>query len=201
MSEAVRKEIQPGHPQFPAPALVITSRLGEAPTAVDPTIVRPMRVSRDHLSTFMDAYLVQCGKKGLFSDTEYFDHLSKLSRMAREREITVLLAKLYAEQMIAVKETSSEARLPDNIPELMLQYLNELNRKVKDKKVEDRVVHEVAKVIAWECLEQTFRPMPARVTRIMDRLGPLQNLIAYLQDSLRVVQTVGAGTETEFDSP
>ena len=195
MSEAVRKEIQPGHSQFPAPALVITSRLEEAPPAVDPTIIRPMRVNRDHLSTFMDAYLVQCGKKGLFSDTEYFDHLSKLSRMAREREITVLLAKLYAEQMIAVKETPLDARLPENVPELMLQYLNELNRKVKDQRIEDRVVHEVAKVIAWECLEQTFRPMPAHVTRVMDRLGPLRNLITYLQGSLRVVQTVGAGQD------
>jgi hypothetical protein len=195
MSEAIRKQIQPGHPQFPAPALVITSRMEEAPPAVDPTIIRPMRVRRDHLSTFMEAYLVQCGKKRLFSDTEYFDYLSKLSRMAREREITVLLAKLYAEQMIAVKETPFDAKLPDNIPELMLQYLNELNRKVKNNKVEDRIVHEVAKAIAWECLEQTFRPMSARVARVLDKLGTRQDLIAYLEERLRVVQIVGAGRD------
>jgi hypothetical protein len=195
MSEAIRKKIQPGDPQFPAPALVITSRMEEAPSAVDPTIIRPMRVRRDHLSTFMEAYLVQCGKKKLFSDTEYFDYLSKLSRMAREREITVLLAKLYAEQMIAVKETPFDAKLPDNIPELMLQYLNELNRKVKSSKVEDRIVHEVAKVIAWECLEQTFRPIPARVVRVQDRLGTSRDLIVHLEERLRVVQIVGAGRD------
>jgi len=195
MSEVIRKEIEPGRPQFPAPALVITSRLEETPPAVDPTIIRPMRVSRDHLSTFMDAYLVQRAKKALFSDTEYFDHLSKLSSMAREREITVLLAKLYAEQMIAVKETPTDAKLPDNVPELMLQYINELNRKVKNNKVEDRLVHEVAKMIAWECLEQTLRAMPARVGRVIEKLGPRENIIAYLHDSLRIVQVVGAGRD------
>jgi HEAT repeat protein len=194
MSEAIQKQIQPGHPQFAARALVITSRVEEAPPSVHPTIIRPMRVSRDHLSTFMEAYLVQRGKRDSFSDAEYFDDLSKLSRMAGE-QITVLLAKLYAEQMIAAKETFSDARLPENIPELMLQYLNELNRKVKVDRVEDRIVHEVLKVIAWECLEQTLRPVPARLARVIDKLGTRQNLITYLQDSLRVVQIVGVGRD------
>ena len=195
MSEEKRRAIRPSHPGFAARALVATSRLEEAPMCVDSTLIRPMRIQRDHLSTFMEAYLVQRNRKELFSDSEYFDDLGKLSRMAGEREVTVLLAKLYAEQMIGVKETPSSARLPENIPDLMLQYLNELNRGVKPHRLDDRFVHKSAKVIAWECLKETFRPTAADLERVDNKLGENRNVVSYLEDHLRVVQTTGAGRD------
>src|SRR5262245_57253940 len=50
--------------------------------------------------------------------------------MVGDRDITVLLAKLFAEQMIASKEHCLDDNLPQNIPDLMLSYLNELNRTI-----------------------------------------------------------------------
>ncbi|MEP0835726.1 hypothetical protein NDI48_31650 [Microcoleus sp. AS-A8] len=44
------------------------------------------------------------GKRDRFTDTEFFDACSRLSTMVGTRNITVLLAKLYAEQLIAAKE-------------------------------------------------------------------------------------------------
>jgi hypothetical protein len=52
----------------------------------------------------MEAYLTQRGKRDRFTDTEFFDACSRLSAMVGPRNITVLLAKLYAEQLIAVKD-------------------------------------------------------------------------------------------------
>lgn len=84
-------------------------------------------------------------------------------------ELNVLLAKLYAEQLIAVKDNiiggatqASPLQLPDNIPDLMLSYLNELNRDVGGDKFDNRTVQQDAKALAWECLKGTYRPATAK---------------------------------------
>jgi hypothetical protein len=43
MPEATRKEIRPGHPEFPVNALVVTSRLEEQLDGVPKTTIRPLR--------------------------------------------------------------------------------------------------------------------------------------------------------------
>src|SRR3954470_17902370 len=68
-------------------------------------MVEPMRIEGKRLSVFLDAYLNERRKRDLFDDPEYFDACSQLSRMVGERDVTVLLAKLYADQMVATKES------------------------------------------------------------------------------------------------
>lgn len=199
MKELKRKNIQLSDPQFSTYALVITSRLEERPVGMDTDIISPMRVQGGHLSTFMDAYLVQRRKKELFTDFEYVDDLSNFSRMVGERDIPVLFAKLYAEQMITAREAPVESRLPGSIPDLILEYLNELNRKVMQPKINDRVVHHVAKAIARECLEESCRPMPAMMGKIVKRLGgqttAVEAQLVHLEKNLRVIQTIGAAQD------
>jgi hypothetical protein len=75
-----------------------------------------------------------------FPDPEFFDACRHLSQIVDRGNITVFLAKLYAEQMIASKVESAQtltASLPDNVPDLMLHYINELNRDVHKDKLED----------------------------------------------------------------
>jgi HEAT repeat protein len=129
MSEATRKAIRPELPDFCVNALVITSRTEETLGKVTKTTLKPLRIEGNRLSSFMEAYLTQRGKRDRFTDTEFFDACSRLSTMVGTRNITVLLAKLYAEQLIAAKEgtlvgAQGFAPLPDNIPDLMLSYLN-----------------------------------------------------------------------------
>ena len=52
---------------------------------------------------FIDAYLNQRRKRDVFDDEEYFEACKQLSRMVSGREITLLLAKLYADQMVTAK--------------------------------------------------------------------------------------------------
>jgi hypothetical protein len=186
--DSVRKEL--GH--FPGNTLMITSRLREKLDGRTRTVVRPMRIAGNRLSSFMEAYLSHRDKRELFSDIEFFDACSKLSSMVGERNITVLLAKLYAEEMIGAKKGLPAADLPDTIPGLILRYLNELNRAVTEDALYDRVVHHAAKVVAWECLRKTFRPDTATYEDILAALGDAdaEAHLKYLQDRLRLVQPV-----------
>ena len=122
MSAATRNEIRPDNPDFPINALVVTSRTEEP---IEPTTtIKPLRIQGNRLASFMEGYLHQLGKRDLFEDPEYFDACRQLSVMVGKRDITVLLAKLYADQLIVAKETASQENLPDNIPDFMLSYLN-----------------------------------------------------------------------------
>ena len=108
------------------------------------------------------------------------------------REITVLLAKLYAEQMIARKESWPQGSLPTTLPDLILGYLNELNRAVgKDQRRSDFEVQRDAEALAWECLRHSFRPEPAGLEAALEALGgeDAAARLAYLEEQLKVIRT------------
>jgi formylglycine-generating enzyme required for sulfatase activity len=114
--------------------------------------------------------------------------------MVGQRHTTILLARLYADQMIATQENAG--LLPENIPELMLSYLNQLNRPVEAAKRRDNLaVHRDAEAVAWMCLQQTYRPTPAAQDTVLNALAEInpdetKERLNYLKDSLRLVQTV-----------
>jgi HEAT repeat protein len=198
MPEATHQEIRPGQPEFPANALVVTSRLEDRLGGVPPTTVKPLRIQGNRLSSFLEAYLTQRGKREYFDDAEFFEACRRLSLMVGTRDITVLLAKLYAEQMIAAKEGSTDGNLPGSIPDLMLSYVNEVNRGVESHKQDDRWVHRVAKAIAWECLQRTYGPTPAPRQAVLAALVGEQDteaMLTYLENQLRLIQTWGAGRD------
>jgi HEAT repeat protein len=198
MSDATRRHIRPGDPTFPANALVVTSRVEENLDGVPKTVVKPQRIQGNNLSSFMEAYLAKRGRRSLFPDQEYFAACSRLSQMVGTRNITVLLAKLFAEQMIALKlkEQPAEGELPDNIPDLMLSYLNELNRGAGGADPDDRAVHEAARIIAWECLRGSLRPADAPREAVRTALGEPrepkpEDRTQYLEKRLRLIRTIG----------
>ncbi|HAA27639.1 MAG TPA: hypothetical protein DCE56_08165, partial [Cyanobacteria bacterium UBA8553] len=114
--------------------------------------------------------------------------------MVGQRHTTILLARLYADQMIATKENAD--LLPENIPELMLSYLNQLNLPVEAaKRRRESEVHRDAEAVAWMCLEQTYRPTPASQDAVLKALAEINpdqtnERLDYLKDSLRLVQKV-----------
>ncbi|WP_293342989.1 HEAT repeat domain-containing protein, partial [Microcoleus sp. CAWBG58] len=193
MSEQTRTAIKPGMPDFPVNALLVTSRLQEDLDKVTKTTIKPLRIAGNRLSSFMESYLSQQQKRELFSDTEFFNACIQLSTIVGDRNITVLLAKLYAEQLIAKKEGTTDGNLPDNIAELMLHYLNKLNRSVTENNIGDATIHKDAKIIAWECLKSTYRPAAANRQNAIIALGEdtAEARIKYLEDKLRIIQTKG----------
>ncbi|MBD0394933.1 MAG: HEAT repeat domain-containing protein, partial [Microcoleus sp. C1-bin4] len=108
MSEQTQTAIRPDMPDFPVNALLVTSRLEEPLGRVTKTAIKPLRIAGNRLSSFMESYLSQRQKRDLFSDTEFFKACIQLSTIAGDRNITVLLAKLYADQIIAKKEGTTD---------------------------------------------------------------------------------------------
>jgi HEAT repeat protein len=198
MSEETRKAVHPEMPNFPVNALIVTSRIEESLGHITKTTIRPLRVEGNRLSSFIEAYLIKRNKRDLFTDPEFFNACSRLSLMVGEkRNVTALFAKLYTEQLIAAKiETSQEypLQLPDNIPDLMLAYLNELNRGVPEKdRLDDRIIHYDVEAIAWECLKGNYRPSVASREDAIAALGreDAESHFKYLENRLRLIQTIG----------
>ncbi len=202
MNEATRKAIRPDSPDFYVNALVVTSRSEEKLGGVTKTTLKPLLIEGNRLSSFMEAYLTQANRRDLFTDPEFFQACSHLSQMVGGRKVTALLAKLYADQLIAVKvEGIQQSPLirSGNIPELMLWYLNELNRSVtaEGNKLSDRIVRQDAKIIAWECVKQTFQPTTAKrdtIVAVLSGNDP-ENRLKYLEERLHLIDTIGAAQD------
>jgi NACHT conflict system protein/HEAT repeat protein len=139
-------------------------------------------------------------KRRLFTDPEFFTDCSRLSAMVSntpadgahgDTGMTVLLARLYADYIAAEKERPSQAELPKNVPELMLSYLNFLNRDRSDRDPGHLAVHRSAQIIAWECIRANFRSSPAWIKDVVAALGEnASDDLHYIQTKLRIVRTV-----------
>ncbi len=185
MGEETRRKIQPDNQDFPANALIVTSRLKNIlGSEITPTFIEPFRISVVSLASFLNRYLEKKGKAELFDGLDYSEAYRRLEGMASVRQVeaktsnkqglTILLVKLYAEQMIAAKEGTSTDELPDNVPDLMLQYLNELNKLTSDK-LSNQKVHEIAQLVAWRCIEPTFKPESADCKQVLTALEGLES--------------------------
>ena len=142
----------------------------------------------------MDDYLTHRGKRENFTDIEFFNACIQLSKMVGSRNITVLLAKLFAEQLIS---TAFSRDLPNNIPDLMLEYLNQINQDIIEDKLDDRSVHKDASILAWQSLQDIFRPVPINIEDALKALGgdDAQNRLNYLENRLHLIQTIGAAKD------
>lgn len=199
LDDLTRRSVRPVSADFPAAALVVTSRFEDDLGGAVKTVLSPLRLKSDRLSAFMDGYLKQRGKRDLFTDEEYFESCRNLSQIFGERDITALIAKMYAEQMIASKEQPSGSVSPHNLPDLMLGYVSNINESVRADKVETYAVLRAAKVIAWECLKKTYRPTTAKRDDVLKALRKEANgeaLLEYLEERLQLIQTVGAGKDS-----
>jgi hypothetical protein len=197
LSPETREKIQPGYnPQFTINAMIVTSRQEEKFRGSVTDTLKPLRIRGNRLSSFIEAYLTQCGKRELYDDTEFFAACGRLTQMVGDRNLTVLLAKLFADQMIVAKEAPGFDDLPDNIPDLMLQYLNQVNLNLSEseKNPGNPTIQRIAKAISWVSLALTFRPTDASLAAIHASLADepdLNQKLDYLCRDLGIIQCVG----------
>ena len=71
----------------------------------------------------------------------------------------------------------------------MLSYVNEINRGATDEKI--RAMQNDTKVIAWECLKKTYRPVAAKLNDVLQALGSEDAKIRLelLELSLHLIRT------------
>ncbi len=82
--------------------------------------------------------------------------------------------------------------MPRNIPELILQYLNELNRNVIDDRISDRNIHSYAKAVAWLSIRQNLTSSYVSLTDAFSLINQTESkkIIGYLNDKLRIIKTI-----------
>ncbi|NES06849.1 MAG: NACHT domain-containing protein [Okeania sp. SIO2F4] len=178
LSQATQEKFNPNPKEFPANALIVTSRIEENFRGIDIKI-KTLRFDGGKLAYFIEQYLKECGKWHLFEadQEEFLQECAQLARIVGEQKtITVLLAKLYAEKMINSKENNlTSERSLDNIPDLILNHLEKLNRQgERETKSEYPTIKQDAQLIAWKCLEESYRSSYAErgaVVKAFEQLG------------------------------
>jgi hypothetical protein len=120
-------------------------------------------------------------------------NLEKIVKVHDERAIiTVLLAKLSADQIFAGKT------LPSSIPHLMIESLNLLNDQydAREFKLDNSTICKSMRLIAWTCLQETLCPNAAtleNITNVIEESGFKKEphiILDYLV-KLRVLERVG----------
>jgi hypothetical protein len=142
-----------------------------------------------------------------FNNDEFQTACQKLTRMVgKGKNITPMLATLYIDQLIEAKARSQQVfkpQLPDNVPYLMMNYLEQLNDKVLEAEKQNfHVLQKVAKALAWEYLKTDYhpKPLPREVTMntISNEAQGTSVTLNYLVDYLNLVQPVGMGDRFKF---
>lgn len=192
MSEAVRNKLKSELITFPASALIVTTRIESDMDEFSKSVMRPIRIEGNRLSSFMESYLDSRGIRDRFSDVDFFKGCSHLSKIVGEREITALFATLYAEEMIASRQKSTLDHLPDSIPDMILSYTNELNKSITNPFLSDREAHTIAKAVAWECLKKNYLPGNTHINTLEILFGKEKSQLNldYLENKLRLIQAV-----------
>ncbi|MCX6578946.1 MAG: transporter substrate-binding protein [Candidatus Aminicenantes bacterium] len=184
--------VNPASPDFPAAALLVTSRekcvLGDVPK----TCILPQQIHAEYLSNFLNAYLTVKGERPSFTDTNFFGACQRLSAIVRDRSITALLAKMYAELLIASKSYGTPLAFKD-IPELMLGYLAELNRRKDETWLSDEEVCTYLQKIARASLNQDYRLTSFDRARLIteSETYDMISIFDYLEKRLHVIRSLG----------
>lgn len=204
MSSATRNQIKPLLSDFPAKALIVTSRLEEPLGGVPKTMLKPRQIEANRLWPFMSAYLEAKGKAKLFEDDDYSYACDRLRQMAGERPITVLLARFFIDFLVQEREGSGGI-IPDSIPKLMLRYLNQLNQNIDpETKRDDRDVHRDARIVAWASLEKNYRPQTLKKVDAETALDRHEDGVSgrarldYLENRLSFLIPSASGDETRI---
>lgn len=197
MRDETREVIISGMGMVPVNAAVVTSRSDVLPTTIPKSTIKPLRIDKEVLLSFILPYLK--GRVGenheLIKDHRLGEIRERLSAIIGDREITVLLAKLYLELIIAEQGGGGEDELPRNIPDLMLEYVKTIYRQSAPSEHGLPAVLRAAQAAAWRCVRRSYRPMAVKRVEMQAFLGPGErgvSLLRYLEEQLRLIQTTGA---------
>ena len=190
------------HPDFPVAALILTSRSHKVWVEAVHVDVEPLRIDSNHLLQFMNAYLGT--ETEVLDDAELYEACRQLATLVgKDRSITPLLARLYAEQLSkGSSRTANRWELPSDVPALVLGYLNAINRDRAPSDPDNALIQEVAKITAWECCKDELHVGYAKKTAVYKALadrGFNRDIVDYLESRLQLIHSIPpAETHIEF---
>ncbi len=207
--------------ETPIKALILTSRPENKDLGRKPTKLKALEIKQDKLSGFINAYLKRKARESGkteqdLKDSDFYQSCQKLSDMVADtlRSTTVLLARMYADEIFENWEKQGRLidHLPENIPDLILSYLDrlsaaadEMTASETDKQNNRERIRRDAKAIAWECLKNDYRPTDVSHEEVRNRLAVFSDkdepaekqkdaddCLTNLEQRVRILQSTGS---------
>jgi len=176
LNNDTQQVIRPSAPALPINALLVTSRDKSSLDTANPLVLKTGLLKGQGIAAFIEDYIQMGDKRVLFSNSEFYDDLGQFTSLVGDREITALLAALYSRHMIDHKENTSTER-PNNVPELMDTYIDEMCRKAHDNSYPIEIVAPLAYKIAWNCLQDTLTPTETSLDQMLTALSNTEDTI------------------------
>jgi len=110
---------------LPPGLVIVTSRSDDDGFRERPlSRIEPQRIAAERLQAFFLDYLRRKGQGEALSDDDLIPAQAQLKRIVGDKPITVLLAQMFVDDVIANRE---EGLLAGSVPELMLSYVRRLD--------------------------------------------------------------------------
>jgi formylglycine-generating enzyme required for sulfatase activity len=138
---------------LPAGLVVVTSRSVDDGFRERPlSRIVPQRIAVERLQAFFLDYLRRKGQDEALSDDDLMPAQAQLKRIVGDKPITVLLAQMFIDDVIANRE---QGLLAGSVPELMLSYVRRLDtpadpalRRREGLEISEKLVQRALRVVA-----------------------------------------------------
>jgi formylglycine-generating enzyme required for sulfatase activity len=168
LGDESRQRLLPTADDFPSAWAIVTSRREESFRGKVVLHLRPQRLTADRLWPFFTDYLrlVQADEALDFDLHERaVGRLREITAgiVDEQQSITVLLAKLYIDVVLAERRGAGGSLLPASVPALMLTYVRQINAAIPELDRQPReLVVRALQHLAQASEERLFRPRAVR---------------------------------------
>lgn len=174
LDEATRQVIRPDNPSLPLNALIVTSRRDDEFKNHRDLCLTTGLLKEQDIAAFVADYLRQSGSDETLKNAALYSELNHFTSMVGDREITALLAGLYARNMIERSKDHMVAQ-PNNVPDLMYAYVDAMCRKADDRTYPADICRPRARIIAWYYLKQALRPIEINAIDLAEAMPTAEN--------------------------
>jgi formylglycine-generating enzyme required for sulfatase activity len=179
---------------LPAGLALVTSRSDDDGFRERPlSRIVPQRIAVERLQAFFLDYLRRKGQGEALSDDDLMPAQAQLKRIVGDKPITVLLAQMFIDDVIANRE---QGLLAGSVPELMLSYVRRLDtpadtalRRRAGLEINGSLVQRALRVVALTSHRQGPGGQPL--------LQPLEFSDALARSALMAVEPLGLGLSRE----
>jgi len=170
LGDESRQRLLPTADDFPSAWTIVTSRRQENFGGKGVLHLQPQRLTADRLWPFFTDYLRLVQAEEAFDFDLHERAVGRLREITagivdEQQAITVLLAKLYIDVVLAERRGAGGALLPDSVPALMLTYVSQINAAIPeaDRQPSELVVRALQHLAQAQASEgKEFRPKHVR---------------------------------------
>ena len=168
LGDESRQRLLPTADDFPSAWAIVTSRREESFGGKVVLHLRPQRLTADRLWPFFTDYLRLVQAEEALDFDLHERAVGRLREITagivdEQQAITVLLAKLYIDVVLAERRGAGGSLLPASVPALMLTYIRQINAAIPEADRQPReLVVRALQHLAQASEERLFRPRAVR---------------------------------------